>query len=319
MIRQACRRPTDFWFASKHEHQRPTQLLTTVLDNVCLVGWWGWGLSQTVIGRWGRSTVPVHVTTYLPFQWIPYLTCTLVIVESLYTCRVYMSAKHQAMSSHCLFCFWLCESNWGHLLWVRWHAFRMQSLCMCSLLFGYCTVHQYKLFLNTSKSGGRGQKNVSPGKTRICFFPPSGWKTFLSSLFLNQSSNTTDWTLPKPFVWILIWLDKNKGWLQKGVHPSTEQRQQGYSLDEPEESGLAITSWSFSCRTRTISPGSTPGAWSASPPKVIFCPCFMPLSTCTSRIFTSFTTFLPSHFLQRSFSLITSPVEEWHILKLQKK
>lgn len=67
------------------------------------------------------------------------------------------------------------------------------------------------------------------------------------------------------------------------------------------------TSLSFSCRTRTISPGSTPGAWSASPPKVIFCPCFMPLSTCTSRIFTSFTTFLPSHFLQRSFSLITSP------------
>lgn len=58
---------------------------------------------------------------------------------------------------------------------------------------------------------------------------------------------------------------------------------------------------------RTISPGSTPGAWSASPPKVIFCPCFIPLSTCTSRIFTSFTTFLPSHFLQRSFSLITSP------------
>lgn len=67
------------------------------------------------------------------------------------------------------------------------------------------------------------------------------------------------------------------------------------------------TSLSFSCKTRTISPGSTPGAWSASPPKVIFCPCFMPLSTCTSRIFTSFTTFLPSHFLQRSFSLITSP------------
>lgn len=67
------------------------------------------------------------------------------------------------------------------------------------------------------------------------------------------------------------------------------------------------TSFSFSCRTRTISPGSTPGAWSASPPKVIFWPCFMPLSTCTSRIFTSFTTFLPSHFLQRSFSLITSP------------
>merc|ERR1719354_1401170 len=36
-------------------------------------------------------------------------------------------------------------------------------------------------------------------------------------------------------------------------------------------------------------------------------PCFTPLSTCTSKIFTSFTTFLPSHFLQRSFSLITSP------------
>lgn len=56
-----------------------------------------------------------------------------------------------------------------------------------------------------------------------------------------------------------------------------------------------------------MSPGSTPGAWSASPPKVIFCPCLMPLSTWTSRIFTSFTTFLPSHFLQRSFSLMTSP------------
>lgn len=68
-----------------------------------------------------------------------------------------------------------------------------------------------------------------------------------------------------------------------------------------------LTSCSFSCRTRTMSPGSTPGAWSASPPKVIFCPCFMPLSTWTSKIFTSFTTFLPSHFLQRSFSLMTSP------------
>lgn len=56
-----------------------------------------------------------------------------------------------------------------------------------------------------------------------------------------------------------------------------------------------------------MSPGSTPGAWSASPPKVIFWFCFIPLSTCTSRIFTSLATFLPSHFLQRSFSLITSP------------
>lgn len=65
-----------------------------------------------------------------------------------------------------------------------------------------------------------------------------------------------------------------------------------------------------------MSPGSTPGAWSASPVNVILCPCFMPLSTCTSRILTSLITFFPSHFLQRSFSLITSPVKREHRLPL---
>lgn len=67
------------------------------------------------------------------------------------------------------------------------------------------------------------------------------------------------------------------------------------------------TSCSFSCSTRTMSPGSTPGAWSASPENVIFCPCLMPLSTWTSRSLVSLLTLWPSHFLQRSFSLITSP------------
>lgn len=73
------------------------------------------------------------------------------------------------------------------------------------------------------------------------------------------------------------------------------------------KSCLYFTSCSFSCSTRTISPGSTPGAWSASPENVIFCPCLMPLSTCTSRSFVSLHTLWPSHFLQRSFSFITSP------------
>lgn len=59
-----------------------------------------------------------------------------------------------------------------------------------------------------------------------------------------------------------------------------------------------------------MSPGSTPGAWSASPENVIFCPCFMPLSTWTSRSFVSLHTFWPSHFLQRSFSFITSPGQD---------
>ena len=67
------------------------------------------------------------------------------------------------------------------------------------------------------------------------------------------------------------------------------------------------TSCSFSCSTSTMSPGSMFGAWSASPEKVIFWPCFMPLSTCTSRSLFSLQTFWPSHFLQRSFSLINSP------------
>lgn len=59
-----------------------------------------------------------------------------------------------------------------------------------------------------------------------------------------------------------------------------------------------------------MSPGSTPGAWSASPENVIFCPCLIPLSTWTSRSFVSLHTLWPSHFLQRSFSLITSPVQK---------
>lgn len=72
------------------------------------------------------------------------------------------------------------------------------------------------------------------------------------------------------------------------------------------------TSCSFSCSTRTISPGSMPGAWSASPVNVIFCPCLMPLSTWTSRTLVSLQTLWPSHFLQRSFSFITSPGQQPH-------
>lgn len=72
------------------------------------------------------------------------------------------------------------------------------------------------------------------------------------------------------------------------------------------------TSCSFSCSTRTISPGSMPGAWSASPVNVIFCPCLMPLSTWTSRTLVSLQTLWPSHFLQRSFSFITSPGRQPH-------
>ena len=56
-----------------------------------------------------------------------------------------------------------------------------------------------------------------------------------------------------------------------------------------KENKKEITSCSFSCSKRTMSPGSTPGAWSASPVNVILCPCFMPLSTWTSRILTSTT------------------------------
>lgn len=78
------------------------------------------------------------------------------------------------------------------------------------------------------------------------------------------------------------------------------------------------TSWSFSCTTRTISPGSTPGAWSASPENVIFCPCFIPLSTWTSKSLVSLHTLWPSHFLQRSFSFITSPAST-HIQNIQSE
>lgn len=74
-----------------------------------------------------------------------------------------------------------------------------------------------------------------------------------------------------------------------------------------------FTSCSFSCSTRTMSPGSTPGAWSASPENVIFCPCLIPLSTWTSRSFVSLHTLWPSHFLQRSFSLITSPAQKTQV------
>lgn len=70
---------------------------------------------------------------------------------------------------------------------------------------------------------------------------------------------------------------------------------------------VCLTSCSFSCRTNIMSPGSVLGDWSASPLNVIFCPCLMPLSTCTSKTFTSLHTLRPSHSLQRSFSLITSP------------
>mmetsp|Transcript_42453 Transcript_42453/g.100970 ORF Transcript_42453/g.100970 Transcript_42453/m.100970 type:complete len:251 (-) Transcript_42453:119-871(-) len=60
--------------------------------------------------------------------------------------------------------------------------------------------------------------------------------------------------------------------------------------------------------TKTTSPGSVPGCWSASPEKTIFCPCFMPLSMLTSRTLRWLATFLPLQGLQRSPALIDCPV-----------
>ncbi len=80
---------------------------------------------------------------------------------------------------------------------------------------------------------------------------------------------------------------------------------------------VCVTSWSFSCSTSIMSPGSVLGDWSASPLNVIFCPCFIPLSTCTSKTFTSLLTLRPSHSLQRSFSWITSPknaTKHWNVV-----
>ncbi len=51
-------------------------------------------------------------------------------------------------------------------------------------------------------------------------------------------------------------------------------------------------------------------ASSASPWNVIFCPCCIPFSTCTSRVFLSCTTFWPLHCPHLSFSLITSPARK---------
>ncbi len=48
-------------------------------------------------------------------------------------------------------------------------------------------------------------------------------------------------------------------------------------------------------------------ASSASPWNVIFCPCCIPFSTCTSNTFLSCTTFCPLHWGHLSFSSITSP------------
>ncbi len=53
-----------------------------------------------------------------------------------------------------------------------------------------------------------------------------------------------------------------------------------------------------------------PTASSASPSKVIFCPCCIPFSTCTSSTFLSCTTFCPLHCPHLSFSLITSPTRK---------
>merc|ERR1719172_259299 len=56
--------------------------------------------------------------------------------------------------------------------------------------------------------------------------------------------------------------------------------------------------WNCACScctsTNTRSPGSTPGCCTpASPRSVIFCPCFIPGSTFTSKTFRSGTTFFP--------------------------
>lgn len=50
---------------------------------------------------------------------------------------------------------------------------------------------------------------------------------------------------------------------------------------------------SFSSKTITISPGSSPGSWSPSPLNIIFCPSCIPLSTCTSKTFLSRITWIP--------------------------
>jgi len=67
------------------------------------------------------------------------------------------------------------------------------------------------------------------------------------------------------------------------------------------------TSWSFSSRRITISPGSKSGSWSPSPLKTIFWPSIIPGSTWTSSIFLSLIVFLPLQYLQRSRGLIRSP------------
>mmetsp|Transcript_2526 Transcript_2526/g.9760 ORF Transcript_2526/g.9760 Transcript_2526/m.9760 type:complete len:314 (+) Transcript_2526:2707-3648(+) len=68
------------------------------------------------------------------------------------------------------------------------------------------------------------------------------------------------------------------------------------------------TACSFSCTTKTISPGTVPGASSASPWNTIFWLFTMPFSMCTSRTFFSWTTFWAWHWPHLSFSEITWPV-----------
>ncbi len=94
--------------------------------------------------------------------------------------------------------------------------------------------------------------------------------------------------------------------------------------------------WNWWCflhwSTKTTSPGTVPGAWSASPAKTTFCLSCIPLSIGTSNTwgrywgnewdqiltqlgsikkrfstFFSWTTFFPPHWVQRSLALMTAP------------
>mmetsp|Transcript_19128 Transcript_19128/g.48302 ORF Transcript_19128/g.48302 Transcript_19128/m.48302 type:complete len:248 (+) Transcript_19128:430-1173(+) len=65
---------------------------------------------------------------------------------------------------------------------------------------------------------------------------------------------------------------------------------------------------SFCAMTNTMSPGTCPGASSAAPERVIFCPWRMPLSICTSMTFFSGLTFFPLQSVHLSLGLIVVPL-----------
>lgn len=62
--------------------------------------------------------------------------------------------------------------------------------------------------------------------------------------------------------------------------------------------------------SRTLADDKMLTCWSPSPLNGIFCPSFIPGSTCTSKILLSSTTFFPLQFLHLSLSLIHSPARK---------